>query len=85
MGVPVVLVYLGFRCAKDVRNLGEPFADFPDWPCVVLEYSRNIVPERAWERELKIGAVTIKPLLRVWEQEIPAQTLSRAEAFPSEI
>jgi hypothetical protein len=49
MGVPVVLVYLGFLCAKGVSDLGEPFTDSADWSRVVLEYSRNIVPERAWD------------------------------------
>jgi len=74
MGVPVVLVYLGFLCAREVSDLGEPFADCADWSRVVLEYSRNIVPDRAWGRDLKVGPITIKPLIRVWEQEIPAQT-----------
>jgi len=74
MGVPVVLVYLGFLCAKGVSDLGEPFADCADWSRVVLEYSRNIVPERAWGGDLKVGRITIKPLVRVFEQEIPAQT-----------
>ncbi|MBZ5702653.1 MAG: hypothetical protein LAN84_12495 [Acidobacteriia bacterium] len=72
MGVPVVLVYLGFLSAKEVSDLGEPFADCADWTRVVLEYSRNIVPERAWGRDLRVGSITIKPLIRVWEQEIPA-------------
>jgi hypothetical protein len=74
MGVPVVLVYLGFLCANEVSDLGEPFVDCADWSRVVLEYSRNIVPERAWGRDIKAGSSTIKPLIRVWEQMIPAQT-----------
>jgi hypothetical protein len=74
IGVPVVLVYLGFLCAKEVEDLGEPFADCADWSRVVLEYSRNIVPERAWGRDIKVGSIIIKPLIRVWEQAIPAQT-----------
>jgi hypothetical protein len=72
MGVPVVLVYLGFLYAKDVSDLGEPFVDRDDWSGVVLEHSRNIVPERAWGRDLNVGSVTIKPLIRAWEQHIPA-------------
>jgi hypothetical protein len=75
MGVPVVLVYLGFRCATEVNDrprLGEPFVDCADWSRVVLEHSRNIVPERAWDRDIKAGCITIKPLIRVWKQEFPA-------------
>ncbi len=71
MGVPVVLVYLGFVGAKDVDDLGKPFADCANWTRVVLDHSRGIVPEGAWGREIKIGGVSIRSLIRVWEQEIP--------------
>ena len=69
MGIPVVLVYLGFLCATDVNDLGEPFVDCADWSRVVPEHSRNIVPERAWDREIRAGCITIKPLIRVWKQK----------------
>lgn len=80
MGVQVVLVYLGFVSAKGVSDLGEPFVDCADWSRVVLEYSRNIVPEGAWEQDLKAGPITIKPVVRVWEQEMTAQTKSRPKS-----
>lgn len=75
MGVPVVLVYLGFLSAMEVNDrsrLGEPFVDCADWSRVVLEHSRNIVPERAWGRDIKVGYITIKPLIRVWGDEFQA-------------
>jgi hypothetical protein len=74
MSVPVVLVYLGFLGAKDVNDpprLGEPFVDRADWTRVVLEHSRDTVPEAAWGREIKVGSVGIRPLIRVWKQDIP--------------
>jgi hypothetical protein len=70
MGVPVLLVYLGFLCATEVNDLGKPFADYADWSRVVLEHSRNIVPQRAWGQDIKAGCTTIKPLIRVWKQEL---------------
>ncbi len=70
MGVPVVLVYLGFLGATDVSDLGKPFADCADWTGVVLEHSRGIVPEGVWAGEIKVGGVAIRPLVRVWKQEI---------------
>jgi hypothetical protein len=72
MGVPVVLVYLGFVGATDVSDLGKPFADGADWTSVVLEHSRGIVPGEVWGGEIKIGGATIRPLIRVWEQRIPS-------------
>jgi hypothetical protein len=74
MGVPVVLVYLGFVAATDVSDpprLGEPFVDCADWTRGMLEHSRGIVPEGAWGGDIKVGSVAIRPLIRVWEQEIP--------------
>lgn len=73
MGVPVVLVYLGFLGATEVNDLGEPFLDYADWSRVVLEHSRNVVPERAWGQDIKVGPATIKPLIRVWKQEFPGK------------
>ncbi len=74
MNVPVLLVYLGFLNAEEMSDQGEPFVDCADWSRVVLDHSRNIVPEKAWGRELNIGNAMIKPLIRVWEQELPAST-----------
>jgi hypothetical protein len=74
MGVPVALVYLGFVGAADVKNpprLGEPFVNCADWTRVLLEHSRGVVPEGVWGGEIKVGGVAIKPLIRVWKQEIP--------------
>jgi len=76
MGVLVVLVYLGFLCATEVNDLGKPFVDCADWSRVVLEHSRNIVPERAGDQGIKAGCITIKPLIRVWKQEFSGNTVS---------
>jgi hypothetical protein len=72
MGIPVVLVYLGFLSASEVNDLGMTFADSADWSRVILEHSRNIVPERAWGCDIRIESVVIKPLIRAWKQELPA-------------
>lgn len=65
LGVPVVLVYLGFLGATEMRDKGEPFIDCADWTRVVLEHSRGIVPARAWGRELRTRGAVLRPLVRV--------------------
>lgn len=72
MGVPVVLVYLGFLAATEMEDLGEPFTDYARWSKVVLEHSEDIVPPQAWGREINLRSATITPLIRVWKQELPA-------------
>jgi hypothetical protein len=82
MGVPTVLVYLGFLCATEVSDhhrLGEPFLDCAEWLRVILGHSQNIVPARAWGRDIKAGCLTIKPLIRVWAQQFPAHPWGEAE------
>jgi hypothetical protein len=77
MGVPVVLVYLGFVGATDVSDLGKPFTDCADWTRAVLEHSRGVVPEEAWGGEIKIGGAAIRPLIRACKQDIPEQKALR--------
>jgi hypothetical protein len=82
MGVPTVLIYLGFLRATEVtdhRRLGEPFLDCAEWSRIILGHSQNIVPARAWGRDIKAGCLTIKPLIRVWAQEFPAHPGGKAE------
>jgi hypothetical protein len=72
MGVPVVLVYLGILGAAEMKDRGEPFADYADWSRVVLEHSQNTVPERAWGRDIKVEGIAISPLIRALKQQFPA-------------
>lgn len=74
VGVPVVLVYLGFPGAGEMKDVGEPFVDYADWSRVVLEHSQNVVPEEAWGRSIKVDGTTIKPLIRVLKQEFSSWT-----------
>ncbi|MGB9475148.1 MAG: hypothetical protein WCE87_08770, partial [Candidatus Udaeobacter sp.] len=74
MGIPVVLVYLGFLCATEMSDQGEPFVDCADWTRVVLGHSQGVVPEQAWGRDIKVGSASFIPLIRVWTQEFEVQT-----------
>lgn len=48
LGVPVVLVYLGFVNADEMRDPGEPLVDAADWENVVRRHSRAVVPAEVW-------------------------------------
>jgi hypothetical protein len=71
IGIPVVLVYLGFVVATEVNDLGATFVDGDDWSRIVLQHSRNIVPEQAWGRDITVGDCRITPLTRVWREDLP--------------
>jgi hypothetical protein len=74
MGIPVVLVYLGFLGATEMKDIGEPFVDCADWSRVVLEHSQNVVPEQVWGRGIKIDGTIMTPLIRVLKQEFSSWT-----------
>jgi hypothetical protein len=50
IGVPVVLVYLGFLNAAEMARSHDPmFTSADHWRQCVLDYSRGVVPESAWQ------------------------------------
>lgn len=71
LGVPVILVYLGFLRAEEMRDKGEPFADPDAWENFVKEWSRGIVPEAAWSGCLRVQGVPLWALLRSLELDLP--------------
>ena len=64
LGVPVVLVYLGFLNAEEMAHRGRPFGSVCEWEGVVREQARGIVPDAAWDRRLDMDGTPIIPLIR---------------------
>ena len=64
LGVPVILVYLGFLNAVEMADLGTPFRDARHWNECLLDHAQGIVPEQAWETRLLIGEAPLVPLIR---------------------
>ncbi len=71
LGVPVVLVYIGFLNAEEMRGDGEPFHSNDDWKNRMLEYCRGTVDETCWNGKLDVGGIPLLPLIRVVEQPLP--------------
>lgn len=61
MGVPVVLVYLGFLNAVEMP---QPFQDHAAWERCLLEYADGSVPQNAWNSEIIINSTPLIPLIR---------------------
>lgn len=53
LGIPVMLVYLGFLNAIEMSDKGDPFCEPADWVECVKAHARHKVPEDAWDREWK--------------------------------
>ncbi|MEE9442689.1 MAG: hypothetical protein V3V99_08475 [candidate division Zixibacteria bacterium] len=61
LGIPVVLVYLGFLNADEMPN---PFPDPQSWDNAVRNYARNLVPESVWGNKLMFDDTPLYPIIR---------------------
>lgn len=65
LGIPVVLVYLGFLKANDMSKAGEvPFADAGAWEALVRSHSAPLFPGQVWDRRWSVNGVSFIPLIR---------------------
>lgn len=64
LGIPVVLVYLGFLNAMEMFDQGQPFENKKGWDICIRNYAKNIVPDDAWERKLEINNIPVWFLIR---------------------
>jgi hypothetical protein len=64
LGVPVILVYLGFLNATEMLDQGQPFDSHGIWEACIRNHSKNSVPEDAWEKRLEIDGTPVWFLIR---------------------
>ena len=67
LGIPVVLVYLGFLYAAEMAKKGAPFAQAGEWESVLKEHSASVVPESVWNRERQVSGVPFVPLISAFD------------------
>ena len=76
LGIPVVLVYLGFLKADEMIDRGQPFASHEDWERLVKAHSRALFPPEIWGRNWVVKGQPFIPLIGSIEQplglEVPA-------------
>ncbi len=73
MGVPVVLVYLGFLNAWDMQGSGRILLDsHKQWQDCVLDRSDNHIPREAWNRTFHVNKTPLTVLIRSATVEVQA-------------
>lgn len=77
LGVPVVLVYLGFLNASEMADRGDPFDHAEAWERAVQSHTRGVIPGGVWGRQLGVGAIPVIPLIR--SLDAPLAMVSGAE------
>ena len=70
LGYPVVLVYLGFLGAEEMRKGGEqhPLKNHAEWEGLVKTHSEPLFPAEVWDRQWNIRGRTIVP--RICSMEV---------------
>lgn len=65
MGIPVMLVYLGFLDAFEMDEGGRILLrDHAQWRCRVLARSKGVVPEDVWDRTFDISGTSLTVAIR---------------------
>ena len=67
LGIPVVLVYLGFLGASEMGDKGNPLADAAAWDTVVKRHSQALFPAEVWGQRWKCGGHPFIALIRSLE------------------
>ena len=77
LGVPVVLVYLGFTGARDMTRGAEvPFTDAGAWDAAVRKHSAPLFPDEIWNKTLEVNGVPFIPMIHA--MELPLQEMTAA-------
>lgn len=64
MGVPVVLVYLGFLHCDEMSDCGTPFDSAQHWKQTMLSHSQALVPANAWDTPIGTNDIRLWALTR---------------------
>jgi hypothetical protein len=78
LGVPVVLIYLGFLHAEEMRDQGPPFDSAENWERLVRDHSQGIVPRSVWDHAISIQGTPVRALIRSMEIDLSGVTASFA-------
>jgi hypothetical protein len=76
LGTPVILVYLGFLHAEEMRDQGLPFDSAESWERLVRDHCRGIVPTEIWDHAISIQGTPVRAVIRSMEVSLAGVTAS---------
>ena len=77
LGIPVILLYLGFLNAEDMADRGQVFGSAGQWETSLRAHSEGVVDNRCWGQWIDIDGVPLIPLIRGVDQPLggPSETI----------
>ena len=76
LGIPVVLVYLGFLNANEMTNRGDTFPSEKHWKDALEDHCDGIADQSCWGRCWNIKGTTLIPLIRTYDFDQPLPWIS---------
>ncbi len=70
LGIPVVLIYLGFLKAVEMADRGALFADHAEWESLVREHCAPLFPIDVWNQRWSVKGVPFIPLIKSVDQPL---------------
>ncbi len=64
LGIPVILVYLGFVKAAEMKDRGIPLNDQAIWTGLVMSHSKPLFPSQIWNRRWTLNGQAFIPLIK---------------------
>ena len=64
IGVPVILVYLGFLNAEEMPDIGQPFRSAIEWSDVIRTHADRILPSTAWESRMDVDGTSMRAVIK---------------------
>jgi hypothetical protein len=77
LGIPVILVYLGFLHAEEMRDQGLPLDSAENWDRLVRDHSHGIVPPLVWDRAISIQGTPVRAVIRSMDVRAGSGNLNR--------
>jgi hypothetical protein len=84
LGIPVVLLYLGFTGDEGIRDVGEPLRDDEDWRHTFATHFSKVAPVGLLEQRFEIDGAPVWLLARSREVLEPSPSLTGARDLTSE-
>ena len=64
LGVPVVMIYLGFLNAQEMAADGAPFRSAGGWVRALNDHAQGVVDDSCWETRMEVNGTPFWPLMR---------------------
>jgi len=79
LGIPVVLVYLGFLNAIEMSDRGVPFSNHKAWDQIVMSHSGPLFPDEVWNQRWRLNGETFIPLIKTIELPLNIESVEFAD------